>query len=70
MLTWLSDEVYKLQYTPIVLPFLRQFTWPWPTLVSTGPKFEFSTAMANETPNSTAQQMLGSMFFGTAISFM
>ena len=30
----------------------------------------FSTTMANEDPNSTAQHMLGYMFLGTAISFM
>lgn len=45
-----------------------QFTWP--SFQQDRQVIRCKSAMANENPNSTLQQMLGSMFVGTAISFM
>ena len=62
-MTWISpfDKIFSL-IIPIVLP--SSVSLPH---LDAG---KFSPAMANDNPNSTLQQMLGSMFIGTAISFM
>ena len=70
----MSVRIFPLdinQKPAIILPFWSQFSWPsslkfW----IDGIRVVKFSAMANEIPNSTEQQMLGSMFLGTAIAIM